>query len=105
MKDCLQLAKELFFPLGVSPEGKLEDMDISVGDFNGTCITNIIVDGEAMHFTAERYKQATGFTKPGLYVLTKEKMSFDSGEEEELLQPVFLPRDAKHHGKKALVFW
>ena len=24
VKDCLQLAKELFFPLGVSPEGKLD---------------------------------------------------------------------------------
>ena len=101
VKDCLQLAKELFFPLGVSPEGKLEDMDMSVGDFNGTCITNVVVDGEAVPFTAERYEQATGFTKPRLYVLTKEKISFDSGNEEDLLQPVFRPRDAEHDSNKS----
>ena len=44
--------------------------------------------------TAKRYKTATGFSKPLLYLLCKEKLPYDSGEEEDLLRPILPPCDA-----------
>lgn len=92
--DCLEMAKELFFPLGISPEGSLDEMDLTLGDFSGCCVGNVNIDGELLPFTAERYKTATGFTKPRLYLLSKEKLPYDSGDEEDLLRPILRPRDA-----------
>lgn len=92
--DCLEMAKELFFPLGISPEGSLDEMDLTLGDFSGCCVGNVNVDGELLPFTAERYKTATGFTKPRLYLLSKEKLPYDSGDEEDLLRPILPPCDA-----------
>lgn len=91
--DCLEMAKELFFPLGISPEGSLDEMDLTLGDFSGCCVGNVNIDGELLPFTAERYKTATGFTKPRLYLLSKEKLPYDSGDE-DLLRPILRPRDA-----------
>ena len=82
--ECLEMAKELFFPLGVSPEVSLDEMDLSLGDFNGCSVSDVSVDSELLPFTAERYKTATGFTKPRLYLLSKEKLPYDSGDELEL---------------------
>ena len=33
--DCLEMAKELVFPLGISPEGSLDEMDLTLGGFSG----------------------------------------------------------------------
>ena len=62
--DCLEMAKGLFFPFCISPEGSLDEMDLTLGDFNKYGISNVNIDGELLPFTAERYKTATGFTKP-----------------------------------------
>ena len=45
-------------------------------------------------FTGKRYKTATGFSKPQLYLLSNEKLPYDSGEEEDLLRPILSPYDA-----------
>lgn len=91
---CLEMAKELFFPLGISPEGSLDKMDLTLGDFNGCSVYDVSVDGELLPFTAERYKTATGFTKPRLYLLSKERLPYDSGDEEDLMQASLPPHDA-----------
>lgn len=96
--ECLGIAKELFFPLGVSPEGSQDEMDLSLGDFNGCGVTDVRVDGELLPFTAERYKAATGFTKPRLYLLSKEKLPYDSGDEKDLLRAMIPSRDASEAG-------
>lgn len=93
-QDCLEMAKELFFPLGISAEGSLDEMDLTLGDFSGCGVSNVNVDGELLPFTAERYKSATGFTKPRLYLLSKHKLPYDSGDEEDLLRPILPQRDA-----------
>ena len=69
-------------------------MDLTLGDFSGCGVSNVNIDGELLPFTAERYKSATGFTKPRLYLLSKHKLPYDSGDEEDLLRPILPQRDA-----------
>ena len=99
--ECLDMAKELFFPNGISSEGLLDEMNLTLGDFNGGSVIEVNVDGEFLPFTAERYKMATGFTKPRLYLLSKEKVAYDSGDEKELLHPVLPPPDAQSYNRQS----
>jgi len=58
------MTKELFFSLGISPEGSLDEMDLTLDDFSGCGVSNVSVDDELLPFTDKQYKTATGFTKP-----------------------------------------
>ena len=100
----LRIAKKLFFPNGSNPEGCLDDMEVQLANFNGDLIDQFdesklinlmnVNPVATLYFSAERYKVATGFTKPRLYLLSKE-VSYDSEDDEELLLPVFLEQDTQ----------
>lgn len=74
LNDCKNIALNLFFPNGKSPVGNAVEMSIGMGNFNGEFI--------ALDFTAERYKQVTGFPTPRLYLLTRHQDDEEASEEE-----------------------
>lgn len=91
--DCLEMVKEFFFFFGISFEGSLDEMDLIFGDFSGCCVGNVNVDGELLFFIVERYKIVIGFIKFRLYLLFKEKLLYDFGDEEDLLRFILFLRD------------
>ena len=69
-------------------------MEVQLANFNGDLVYQLDESNQPIPFPAERYKVATGFTKPRLYLLSKE-VSYDSEDDEELLLPVFLEQDTR----------
>ena len=80
LNDCKDIALNLFFPNGKSPVGNAVEMSIGMGNFTGEFI--------ALDFTAEIYKQVTGFPTPRLYLLTRHQDD-EEASEEELMTPAF----------------
>ena len=72
--ECLEIAKKLFFPKGISSEGHEDDMYFALGNYAGVQIEEL--DG-ITEFSAAKYKELTGFTLPSLYLLSRSKCSVD----------------------------
>ena len=88
--ECLQIAKKLFFPKGLSDEGHEDDMYFLLADNNSSDIENLEDGSEIIPFSPEKYKEVTGFTLPGVYLLSRTKSSVDDDSSDEgLTQPVF----------------
>ena len=53
--DCLSMAKSFFFPGGISPEGNDKDMMLTLGNYQGQPIQQLVdKSGTTVLFTAER---------------------------------------------------
>ena len=89
-EDCLQIAKKLFFPRGVSSEGHEDEMYISLGNYAGDPVDNMEDGNDILPFSAERYKSVTGFALPSIYLLSRSKESVDYNDsDDDLVRPAF----------------
>ena len=91
LDDCRDIALSLFFPDGKSPVGSAEEMNINMGNFSGEFVRFMKHGSRPLEFTAESYKQLTGFPVPRLYLLTRHKddSSEDDSCDDYLLKPTF----------------
>ena len=69
LDDCQEIAMNLFFPNGMSPVGPVDEMNIAMGNFSGEFLIFMQDGGKPLQFTAEKYKQITGFVVPRIYLL------------------------------------
>ena len=85
------MAKKLFFPKGVSSEGHEDEMYLSLGNYAGDQVVDLEDGPDIVPFSAERYKDLTGFALPSVYLLSRTKQSVedDNSDDEHLLKPVF----------------
>ena len=91
LDDCQEIALNLFFPNGMSPVGPVDEMNIAMGNFSGEFLIFMQDGGKPLQFTAEKYKQITGFAVPRIYLLTR-KQDHESDEdhsEDDFLTPAF----------------
>ena len=91
LDDCQEIAMNLFFPNGMSPVGPVDEMNIAMGNFSGEFLIFMQDGGKPLQFTAEKYKQITGFAVPRIYLLTR-KQDHESEEdhsEDDFLTPTF----------------
>ena len=88
--DCLQIAKKLSFPKGVSSEGHEDEMHLSLGNYAGDQVVYLEDGPDIEPFSAEQYKDLTGFALPSVYLLSRSKQSVedDNSDNEHLLKPV-----------------
>ncbi|XP_068726598.1 uncharacterized protein [Montipora capricornis] len=92
LDDCQDIALSLFFPDGKSPVGPMEKMSIDIGNFSGEFVRFMNDGGRPLEFTAEKYKQMTGFPVPRLYLLTRDKndsSEADDSSDDELMKATF----------------
>lgn len=85
LDECQDIAVNVFFPNGKSPVGSIE-------------VIIFMQDGDKpLQFTAEKYKQMTGFRMPRLYLLTRHEddEAQDDPSEDDLMTPTFY--DWIHH--------
>lgn len=68
--DCLQIAKKLFFPKGASSEGHEDEMYLSLGNYAGDQVVDLEDGPDIVPFSAEQYKDLTGFALPSAYLPT-----------------------------------
>ena len=80
LKECQDVALNLFFSNGKSHVGAVEDMSIGMGNFTGDFIPS--------DFAAEKYKAATGFPTPRLYLLTRHEEDAVPSEDELMTSPI-----------------
>jgi len=91
-EECLQIAKKLFFPRGVSSEGPEDDMHFVLANYADLPVNDLGDDSESVPFSAAKYKEITGFTLPSVYLLSRSYLSDDDKSSDESLQEsVFLP--------------
>ena len=91
LDDCQDIALSLFFPNGKSPVGLVDEMIIDMGNFSGEFVRFMKDGRRPLEFTAENYKQMTGFPVPRLYLLTRHKddSSADDSCDDDLMKPTF----------------
>ena len=78
--------KFFFFPKDVSDAGNEEEMYFLLADNNSED------EFSTIPFSAQKYKELTGFTLPSLYLLSRSKCSIDDGNSDTdtcLCEPVF----------------
>ena len=91
LDDCQEIVVNLFFPNGKSPVGLIEEMNIGMGNFSDELKIFIQDGGKPLPFTAEKYKQTTGFAVPRIYLLTRKEdhESEEKQSEDDFLTPTF----------------
>ena len=85
-EECLEIAKKLFFPRGVSSEGPEEDMHFVLANYADQPVNDLEADSDSVPFSAGKYKEITGFTLPNVYLLSRSYLSDDDNSSDESLQ-------------------
>ncbi|XP_020620757.1 uncharacterized protein LOC110058449 [Orbicella faveolata] len=82
-EECLQIAKKLFFPRGVSSEGPEDDMHFVLANYADLPVNDLEDDSENVPFSAGKYKEITGFTLPSVYLLSRSCLSDDDNTSDD----------------------
>ena len=82
-EECLEIAKKLFFPRGVSSERPEEDMHFVLPNYADQPVNDLEADSDSVPFSAGKYKEITGFNLPSIYLLSRSYLSDDDNSSDE----------------------
>ena len=91
--DVISIGKELFLPDGKCCYGNEVDMSFGIANYQHEDLSEINNKGITQAFTLEKYLESSKLTRIRLYLTSKINTYYDSDDEQELNNSVFLPKN------------